>query len=84
MKELEFTETYLGGKMSCNGQRGSLDSGSYHVKNSGALEIYSPFAVTVQLFAEPEEIMEQETEYNETLMNASVYRIVDNHLELGN
>jgi len=49
MEGLEFTETYLGGEMSCNGYGGSPDNGSYHVKNSGAFEINFPFAVTVQL-----------------------------------
>jgi heat shock protein HslJ len=81
---LEFTETYLGGEMSCNGYGGSPDSGKYISKNNGTFQLGDPFAVTVQLCNEPEGIMEQEKEYIETLMNASMYETVNNRLELGN
>ena len=47
-------------------------------------ELNSPFAVTVQLCTNPEGIMEQESEYIETLMNGSHYRIVDRRLEIRN
>jgi heat shock protein HslJ len=81
---LEFTETYLGGQMGCNGYGGSPDSGSYHAKNNGAFDLYFPFAVTVQLCTDPKGIMEQEAEYIETLMAASHYQIVDDRLEIKN
>jgi heat shock protein HslJ len=81
---LEFTETYLGGQMGCNGYGGSPDSGKYISKGDGTFQIGDPFAVTVQLCSEPEGIMEQEAEYIETLMTTSRYQVVDNHLEIGN
>jgi heat shock protein HslJ len=81
---LEFTETYLGGQMGCNGYGGSPDSGKYISKGDGTFQIGDPFAVTVQLCSEPEGIMEQEAEYIETLMTTSRYQVVDNHLEIEN
>jgi heat shock protein HslJ len=81
---LEFTETYLGGQMGCNGYGGSPDTGKYISKGDGAFQIGDPFAVTVQLCAEPEGIMEQEAEYIETLMKVAHYRIVENRLEMEN
>jgi heat shock protein HslJ len=66
---LEFTDTYLGGQMGCNGYGGSPDTGSYRAKTNGTFELISPFAVTVQLCSNPEGIMEQESEYIHTLMN---------------
>lgn len=80
---LEFTETYLGGQMGCNGYGGSLDRGKYTRKSNGTFQIGDPFAVTVQLCTEPEGIMEQEGEYIETLMAASHFQVVGNHLEIG-
>ena len=79
---LEFTETYLGGQMGCNGYGGSPDSGSYQAKRNGAFTLEHPFAVTVQLCAEPEGIIEQEAAYIEALMTASRYQVLDNHLEI--
>lgn len=81
---LEFTETYLGGQMGCNGYGGSTDSGKYISKNNGTFQLGDPFAVTVQLCTEPEGIMEQESEYIETLMAVSHYQILDDHLEFVN
>jgi heat shock protein HslJ len=81
---LEFTETYLGGQMECNGYGGTPDSGSYLAKNNGAFELSLPFAVTVQLCTEPEGIMEQEEAYIEALMNATNFRMVGNRLEIDN
>ena len=46
---LEFTETYLGGQMGCNGYGGSPDTGSYLAKNKATFELSLPLAVTVQL-----------------------------------
>jgi heat shock protein HslJ len=81
---LEFTETYLGGQMGCNGYGNTPDTGKYYAKSDGAFTLGSPFAVTVQLCVEPEGIMEQEAEYIETLMSAVHYHIVDNRLEIAN
>ena len=81
---LEFTETYLGGQMGCNGYGGSPDSGKYISKNNGTFQLGDPFAVTVQLCTEPEGIMDQETEYIETLMATTKYQIVNDRLELEN
>ena len=81
---LDFTDTYLGGQMGCNGYGGSPDNGGYQAKRNGTFELHSPFAVTVQLCAEPKGIMEQEAEYIESLMAASNYLIVDDHLEIRN
>ena len=49
---LEFTGTYLGGQMGCNGYGGSPDSGKYISKGGGTFQLGDPFAVTVQLCAE--------------------------------
>jgi heat shock protein HslJ len=81
---LEISEAYLGGEMGCNGYGGSPDSGKYISKGDGTFQLEFPFAVTVQLCSEPEGIMEQEAEYIETLMAASHYQIVDDHLEIKN
>ena len=81
---LEFTETYLGGQMGCNRYGGTPDSGKYISKGDGTFQLESPFAVTVQLCAEPEGIMEQEAEYIETLMAAPHYQFVDDRLEIKN
>lgn len=81
---LEFAETYLGGQMGCNGYGGSPDSGKYISKGDGTFQLGDPFAVTVQLCTEPEGIMDQETEYIETLMNVSEYKMADNRLEMEN
>jgi heat shock protein HslJ len=81
---LEFTETYLGGQMGCNGYGGSPDSGKFTSKNNGTFQLGDPFAVTVQLCTEPEGIMEQEAEYIETFMSASHYQILDDRLEIRN
>lgn len=81
---LEFTETYLGGQMGCNGYGGSPDSGKYISKNNGTFQLGDPFAVTVQLCTEPEGIMEQEALYIDALMTAAQYQIVDNRLEIKN
>ena len=81
---LEFTETYLGGQMGCNGYGGSPDSGKYISKGDGTFQLGQPFAVTVQLCTNPEGIMEQEAEYIETLMTASHFQIVDHRLEIEN
>lgn len=79
---LEFSETYLGGQMGCNGYGGSPDSGKYISKGDGTFQIGDPFAVTVQLCMDPEGIMEQEAEYIEKLLAASQYQIVDDRLEV--
>jgi heat shock protein HslJ len=81
---LEFTETYLGGQMGCNGYGGSPDSGKYISKGDGTFQLGDPFAVTVQFCTEPEGIMEQESEYIETLMAASQYQILNDRLEIKN
>jgi heat shock protein HslJ len=81
---LEFTETYLGGQMGCNGYGGSPDTGKYISKGDDTIQLGDPFAVTVQLCTEPEGIMDQEAEYIETLMTISHYQIVDNRLVLEN
>jgi len=81
---LEFTETYLGGQMGCNGYGGSPDSGKYISKSNGTFQLGDPFAVTVQLCTNPEGIMEQEAEYIETLMSASHYQILDDRLVINN
>lgn len=79
---LEFTETYLGGQMGCNGYGGSPDSGKYVSKSNGTFQLGDPFAVTVQLCTDPEGIMDQESEYIEALMAASRYQILDDRLEI--
>ena len=79
---LDFSETYLGGQMGCNGYGGSPDSGKYFSEGDGTFQIGDPFAVTVQLCMDPEGIMEQEAEYIEILMAASQYQIVDDRLEI--
>jgi heat shock protein HslJ len=81
---LEFSETYLGGEMSCNGYGGSSDGGKYIKKNNGTFQLGDPFAVTVQLCTEPEGIMEQEAAYIEALMDATHFRLVENRLEIMN
>jgi heat shock protein HslJ len=81
---LDFSETYLGGKMGCNGYGGSPDRGKYTIKGDGRFQLGNPFAVTVQLCTEPEGIMEQEAAYIEALMTASRYQVVDNQLEIEN
>jgi heat shock protein HslJ len=81
---LEFIETYLGGQMGCNGYGGSPDSGKYISKGDGTFQIGDPFAVTVQLCADPEGIMEQESEYIETLMSAAHFQVVEDRLEIQN
>lgn len=79
---LEFSETYLGGQMGCNGYGGSPDSGKYFSKGDGTFQIEGPFAVTVQLCKNSEGIMEQESEYIDALMAATHYRILDERLEI--
>ena len=81
---LEFSETYLGGQMRCNGYGGSRDTGKYFISGDGTFQLGDPFAVTVQLCTEPEGIMEQEAEYIETLMSASNYQIEADRLEIKN
>jgi putative hemolysin/heat shock protein HslJ len=81
---LYFANEYLGGEMGCNGYGGSPDTGKYQAKSDGTFSLGSPFAVTVQLCPEPEGIMQQETEYIETLMTVSHYQIVDDRLEIKN
>jgi heat shock protein HslJ len=81
---LEFTETYLGGQMGCNGYGGSPDSGKYIIKGDGTFQLGDPFAVTVQLCTDPEGIMEQEAEYIEMLMSATHFQVVENRLEFKN
>jgi len=81
---LNFTDEYLGGQMGCNGYGGTQDSGKYHAKSDGTFTLGSPFAVTVQLCADPEGIMEQEKTYIEALMNAIHFQMVDNRLEFEN
>jgi len=81
---LKFTEKYLGGEMGCNGYGGSPDTGKYTTKGDGTFTLGSPFAVTVQLCADPEGIMEQEAEYIEALMAATHYQILDDRLEIKN
>jgi heat shock protein HslJ len=78
---LEITETYLGGQMVCNGYGGSPDRGSYQVNHQGAFEI-DFLAVTVQLCAEPEGLMEQESEYIDLLLSARSFEFVENRLVL--
>jgi heat shock protein HslJ len=78
---LEFTEIYLGGQMGCNGYGGSPDSGSYQVNNRGAFEI-DFLAVTVQLCAEPEGLMEQESEYIDLLLSVRSFQLNENQLVL--
>jgi heat shock protein HslJ len=78
---LEFTETYLGGEMSCNGYGGSPDTGKYISKSNGTFQLEHPFAVTVQLCTDPEGIMEQEAAYIEALKNADHFQVVENRLE---
>jgi heat shock protein HslJ len=79
---LEFTDTYLGGQMGCNGYGGSPDTGKYFSKGDGTFQLGDPFAVTVQLCTEPEGIMEQEATYIETLMSATRYKIMGDRLEI--
>ena len=79
---LYFSNDYLGGEMGCNGYGGTLDTGKYQAKSDGTFTLGSPFAVTVQLCPEPEGIMEQETAYIETLIDATQYQIVDDRLEI--
>ena len=59
---LTFEETYLGGKMTCNGYGGGPDSGKYTATGDGTLTILQ-LAVTVQLCSSPEGVMEQEKAY---------------------
>jgi len=79
---LEFTETYLGGQMRCNGYGGSPDRGKYISENNGTFQLGDPFAVTVQLCTEPVGIMDQEAEYIEALMNAERFKITGDRLEI--
>jgi len=80
---LNFTDEYLGGQMGCNGYGGTPDTGKYRTIG-GIFSLDFPFAVTVQLCADPEGIMEQEKTYIEALMNATHFQIVDNRLEFEN
>ena len=79
---LEFTETYLGGQMGCNGYGGTPGTGKYQAKSDGTFTLNAPFAVTVQLCTEPEGIMEQEAAYIEILMSAARYKIMGDRLEI--
>jgi heat shock protein HslJ len=81
---LNFTEEYLGGETGCNFYGGSPDRGKYQAAADGSLNLIMPFAVTVQYCTEPEGIMEQEAEYIEALMNATNFRVINNHLEIAN
>jgi heat shock protein HslJ len=78
---LFFKEAYLGGTMTCNNYGGGPDSGKYTATDDGQLAI-SQLAVTVQLCAEPEGIMEQEAAYIEVLHDAATYRVTDHRLEI--
>lgn len=78
---LFFKEAYLGGTMTCNQYGGGPDSGKYTATDDGKLAI-PQLAVTVQLCAEPEGIMEQEAAYIEALHDAATYRVTDDRLEI--
>jgi heat shock protein HslJ len=80
---LEIAETYLGGQMVCNGYGGSPDRGSYQVGKQDAFEV-NFLAVTVQLCAEPEGLMEQESEYIDLLLSARSFELIENRLVLEN
>jgi len=79
---LQFQADHLSGSMGCNLYGGGPDSGGYTASRDGTLSISRPFAVTVQLCADPEGIMEQEDAYIETLLDVAEYRIRDDRLEL--
>jgi len=78
---LFFKEAYLGGTMTCNQYGGGPDSGKYTPTADGRLAI-PQLAVTVQLCAEPEGIMEQEAAYIEALHDAATYQVTDGRLEI--
>jgi heat shock protein HslJ len=78
---LYFEETYLGGKMTCNGYGGTRDTGKYTAASDGTLSI-DQLAVTVQLCSEPEGIMEQEKSYIEAFLDAATYRVFEERLEI--
>jgi heat shock protein HslJ len=81
---LNFAEEFLSGFMGCNGYGGGSDSGKYIATDDGTLMIPHHIAVTVQLCSTPEGVMEQEAIYIEALRSAASYRVVDDHLEIGN
>jgi len=78
---LTFREGYLGGTMTCNQYGGGPDSGKYAATDRGKLAI-PQLAVTVQLCAEPEGIMEQEAAYIQVLHDAAAYRVTSGDLEI--
>jgi heat shock protein HslJ len=78
---LTFRGAYLGGTMTCNQYGGGPDSGRYTATDRGELAI-PQLAVTVQLCAEPEGIMEQEAAYIQALHDAATYRVTGGDLEL--
>jgi heat shock protein HslJ len=81
---LVFRETYLEGTMGCNGYGGGPDSGAYTATERGKFSLGEFFAVTVQLCAEPEGIMEQEDAYIKALRSVSAYEVSNDRLMLNN
>jgi len=79
---LYFEEAALGGSMTCNGYGGGPDSGGYGATDDGALTVFEPLAVTVQLCSEPEGVMEQEAAYIEALQRAAAYRVTADNLQI--
>jgi heat shock protein HslJ len=71
---LRFGDRYLVGNMTCNGYGGGPDSGGYSAAADGAITVFKPLAVTVQLCAEPTGVMEQEAAYIEALQHAAAYQ----------
>ena len=68
--------------MTCNGYGGGFDSGWGRARDDGTLALPQPLAVTLQLCASPQGIMEQEEAYIEPLQGAATYRVIDDRLEI--
>lgn len=75
---LAFAEGQAGGFAGCNHY-----GGPYMATSTGAITI-SEIAITAQACLEPEGVMQQEGAYQEALLSAAAYRMVDDHLEITN
>jgi len=75
---LEFAQGRLTGFAGCNGY-----GGEYSAADVGTLTI-SEIGMTAQDCQAPEGVMQQEAAYVDALQNATVYRLVDDRLQVGN
>jgi heat shock protein HslJ len=75
---LGFAEGQISGFAGCNSY-----GGEYTAANEGVLTIPA-FMITEQDCQTPDDIMQQEQDYQETLRNAAAYQVTDNQLEIDN